>query len=98
MKLTKNLRVVIDDTTPHGDFSDALYYELDKVPDDKDIEKDAQSRIDGWIYTIENPPVIPPPTKEEIQKMIDDATAQKESLEAYIAERETELASKVIKE
>lgn len=92
MKLFKDTRVIIEEVINGNTFRDALYYEQGKEPDDKDIEADAQKRIDDWVYMIEHPPVIPPPTKEEIQKMIDDAIAQKESLESFIAEKEAEIA------
>jgi len=94
MKLTKMIQVRVNETTKYGNFQDALYYDPLTIPEDKDIEIEAQKRIDDWIYLIENPPIIPPPTKEELRKMIDDALAQKLALESYITEKEAELAAK----
>jgi hypothetical protein len=84
MKLKKDTRVIIKETTAHGDFQDALYY--DKLPDDKEIEKDAQKRIDDWVYAIENPPEEVPLTKEELEKEKFDLEDRIKFLDKKIAE------------
>jgi hypothetical protein len=42
--------------TPHGKFSDALYFEDDAVPDEATIEAMKQQRVDNWIAIVTAPP------------------------------------------
>jgi hypothetical protein len=91
MKLFKDQRVIIEEEVNGNTFRDALYYDV--LPDDKEIETEAQARIDAYIFTIENPPEEVPLTKEEIQKMLDQAVEQKERLEVFISEKTAELVT-----
>jgi hypothetical protein len=50
--------------TPHGRYTDALYYPEDAVPEQAVIDAAIQARIDAWVYTIEHPPVIEEPEPE----------------------------------
>jgi len=77
INLTKDIRVILKAQTEVGEFCDALYYETDKVPDDKEIEKQAQARIDNWVEMIKNPPKPVEPTKAELKKMIAELDEQK---------------------
>jgi hypothetical protein len=50
--------------TPHGRYTDALYYPEGAVPEQAVIDAAIQARIDAWVYTIEHPPVIEEPEPE----------------------------------
>lgn len=88
MKLIKDTRVTIEETVNGRVFRDAFYYEQGKEPEDKDIETAAQKRIDDWVYLIEHSPVIPEPTKEELEKEKLELEARLALLDEKIAEKE----------
>ena len=92
MELTKKYQVLISEETKHGNFRDALYF--DKLPDDKEIEIEAQERIDNWVYSIENPPEPVELTKEEIEKAIIDLENQKVSIDTQKLNYQTLLTAK----
>jgi hypothetical protein len=82
MELTKQIQIVIkatnDDTQGCGDFTDALYYPIDSLPTDDQIQADAQARIDNFVNVIQNPPE---PTEEQLQAESDAAQAQIDQLQ-----------------
>jgi len=60
MKLVQTqVRFSID--TQYGNYTDALYYEpsVYSTLQQSDIDAAIQSRVDAWVYNIQNPP--PPP-------------------------------------
>lgn len=93
MELKKDIRVIIKAQTKVGEFCDALYYETDKVPDDTEIEKQAQTRIDNWEETVKNPPEPVEPTKEELEKMIAELEEQKIRIDEQIVEYQAKITA-----
>jgi len=91
MKLTKQIQVILEKETTNGLFRDALYYPEDKVPDEKQITADAQSRIDNWVEMIKNPPVVEivEPTIEDFQTQQSEFLRQADELTVKIIERGT---------
>lgn len=70
-------------------FSDALYYE--KLPEQSVIDAEKSRRIANWKEMVENPPVQPEPTKEQLE-------AEQVALDEQIASmqaRKVELSDKI---
>lgn len=75
------------------EYSDAIYYTEEQYAklDKEAHEATKQARVDNWKSTIENPPEVKEPTKEDMEAEIAALEEQKASLEA----RKTELADKI---
>jgi len=82
------IQVRFKDKTSHGEYNDALYFTQEEhaKTEQKEIDKLKQERVDNWVYLLEHPTPYVEPTeeeltkyKEELQRQIDEVTAQIEA-------------------
>ncbi len=77
-------------------FNDALYFTESEYAN---LQKDeaqsmADGRFDAWVQTIENPPVPPEPSKEDLERQQKEIEDYKAELERQILELEQKIAEK----
>jgi hypothetical protein len=58
------MKIDFEFTTKYGIFRDAIYLSDDHALSEADITELKQSRLDNWLYAIENPPEPEPETVE----------------------------------
>ena len=93
METQKSIKIWFKVDTERGPYQDALYFtdaEF-KLLKQSDIESQAQARADAWVEFVNNPPVVPELTKEEMQLEVDSIAQQIIELE----NRKLELESKI---
>ena len=97
MPNTYRIQVITKDETEIGTYQDAQYFD---IPTDMTIEQfqkenesviDAEKskRIANWIDAVKNPPIMPEPTKEQLEQesvAIDEQIAQLQARKVDVSE------------
>jgi hypothetical protein len=58
------VRIRFEEDTPHGKYTDALYFTIDEynIITQSEIATMKQERVDNWIYDVTHPTPTPKPT------------------------------------
>ena len=73
------IQVKFKEHTEVGEYNDAIYFTEDEyaVVDQKSIDQIKKKRVDNFVDSIKNPPPVEEPTKEELQKIMEELDLQK---------------------
>ena len=84
------VQVRFTEDTERGEYSDSFYYTIDEWASitQEDIDKEKSERITNFVNAPEKTPIVPEPTKNELQYNLDRLNLEVSKMENKISQKE----------